>query len=72
MTGGELVKFPTRRYVLERLGLDFDDRQAAIDAEIRRVDNTIRVLKEKRAALLVEYRKEIRRTWRALGDYIVG
>jgi hypothetical protein len=56
-----LAVFPTRRRVLERLGLDHADRRAAVDAELRRVECSIATLLKVKAALLAEYKKEMRR-----------
>ncbi len=56
-----VVEFPVRGRALARLCLDGRDRRAQIYAEIYRIDGTIRSLRETRAALLAEYRQEIRR-----------
>ena len=61
MSAGALAVFPTRRRVLERLGLDHADRRAAVDAELRRVEHSISTLLKVKAALLAEYKKELRR-----------
>jgi hypothetical protein len=57
----ELVKFPTRPRVLGRLGIAGSSRLTALDAEIRRIDHAVATLRKARTALLVEYRKELRR-----------
>lgn len=57
-----MLLFPTKRRVLHRLGLDYPDRRAAIDAELRRVEQSIATLQKVKAALLVEYKRELRRT----------
>lgn len=56
-----VVGFPTRRRALQRLGLDFNDRRAVIDAEMRRIDAAMAVLREVKAGLLAEYKKEIQK-----------
>jgi hypothetical protein len=61
---GALVHFPTRRRALARLGLDSSDKRAAIDAEIRRIDNSIDALRKVKAGLLAAYRKEMCRELR--------
>ena len=58
---GELVKFPVKQRVLNRLGLDFDDRQAFLDAEIHRIDKALAVLRRRRVLVLNAYHREIDR-----------
>jgi hypothetical protein len=58
---GELVKFPVKQRVLYQLGMDFDDRQAFLDAEIRRIDKALAVLKRRRVLVLNAYHREIDR-----------
>jgi hypothetical protein len=65
---GELVKFPVKQRVLNRLGLDFDDRQAFLDAEIRRIDKALAVLRRRRVLVLNAYRRELDRK-RTAGEY---
>jgi hypothetical protein len=59
---GAPVRFPTRLRALQRLGLDHQDRRAAMDTELRRVETTIATLLQVKAALLAEYKKELRRS----------
>lgn len=61
-----VVEFPTKGRVLKRLGLDFADRMASLDAEIRRIDAGMAALRLAKSALLAEYRKEATRAARSL------
>jgi hypothetical protein len=56
-----LVRFPVRRRVIERIGLNYNDRRAAIDGKLREIDNAISALRARRRSLLSEYRHELLR-----------
>jgi hypothetical protein len=56
-----VVDFPIRLRVLHKMGLDFEDRQAVLDAEIRKTDRALAVLRRKRTLLLNAYAREIQR-----------
>lgn len=56
-----VLKFPTKHRAVERLGLDHDDRQAALDEEMRMIDSAIAALRLRRRVLLSEYLEELRR-----------
>jgi hypothetical protein len=64
---GNVVKFPVKQRVLHRLGLDFDDRQAFLDAEIRRNGRAMAVSSRKRTLLMNAHNREIDRKLAAQG-----
>jgi hypothetical protein len=63
-----LVKFPTRYRVLEQLGLDYPNRRVCIDKQLRQIEGNIATLRRARAALLAEYREELRRELDAMTE----
>jgi hypothetical protein len=57
-----VVRFPARRRVLDRLGLNRSPTEAelaALDAEIHRIDNSLRALSERRRAVMAAYRNAL-------------
>jgi hypothetical protein len=56
-----LVRFPTKRPALARLGLTAGDRLAELDIELRRIDASIDALRVRKRTVLAEYRKELQR-----------
>ena len=59
---GVVVRFPVQRSrrLREQLGLAHGDRLAVIDEELRKIEQTMAALAADRAAVLREYRREIR------------
>src|SRR5437016_1869170 len=64
------VRFPTRLRALQRLGLDHQDRRAALDTELRRVETTIATLLQVKAELLAEYKRRF--VARSPGKFLAG
>jgi hypothetical protein len=60
----KIVRFPVRRRVLDRLGLNRPltaAELAALDAEIHQIDNSLRALYERRCAVMSAYQSALHR-----------
>lgn len=72
--GMAVAQFPRRQRVIEQLGLARRDEEgglAEIDAELRRVDNSIRALQLRRGDLLAAYRATLRQILRFAASWAI-
>lgn len=67
-----VVRFPTIRRSLRRLGLEGGGERATLYREIRSVDASLAALRERRKLLLAAYRKALDLDLGAAGKLVIG